>query len=97
MVVTADPDIATVRRMVDTAIARAEGRTPAEAPETTVAEAPADPVTDAPEAATSGAVGRQHSGTGRPARRPDVVTGGSVGNLSDGYAANQTDDLGATC
>jgi hypothetical protein len=32
-----------------------------------------------------------------PAQTPEVVTGGSVGNLSDGYAANQTDDLGATC
>ncbi len=26
-----------------------------------------------------------------------TVTGGSVGTLSDGYAANQADDLGATC
>src|SRR5215207_6550561 len=31
-------------------------------------------------------------GSGSP-----VVTGGSVGNLSDGYAANQSDDLGAAC
>ena len=31
------------------------------------------------------------------ATQPEVVTGGSVGNLSDGYAANQTDDLGASC
>lgn len=29
--------------------------------------------------------------------KPPVVTGGSVGNLSDGYAANQADDLGAVC
>jgi LCP family protein required for cell wall assembly len=27
----------------------------------------------------------------------DVVTGGSVGSLSDGYAANQADDLEAAC
>jgi hypothetical protein len=26
-----------------------------------------------------------------------VVTGGSVGNLSNGYAANQNDDLGSSC
>lgn len=32
---------------------------------------------------------RSHSG--------DVVTGGSVGSLHDGYAANQSDDLGAAC
>ena len=45
----------------------------------------------------------------RPARRaaadraeakhkgPAPVTGGSVGSLADGYAANQADDLAATC
>jgi hypothetical protein len=27
----------------------------------------------------------------------DVVTGGSVGSLGDGYAANQSEDLGAAC
>ena len=31
------------------------------------------------------------------APQPEVVTGGSVGNLSNGYAANQTDVLGASC
>ena len=30
-------------------------------------------------------------------KRGDVITGGSVGTLSDGYAANQSDDLGAAC
>ena len=28
---------------------------------------------------------------------PAPVTGGSVGSLSDGYAANQAEDLAATC
>jgi len=28
---------------------------------------------------------------------PDVVTGGSIGSLNEGYAANQTDDLGSAC
>ena len=28
---------------------------------------------------------------------PDVVTGGSVGSLSDGYAANQSDNLDSAC
>jgi LCP family protein required for cell wall assembly len=100
MIVTAHPDIPTVRRMVDAAIARAEGRTPAQqaappasepAPtpsgdsgttSTTPAGTPAAPTTSAPET---------------PAPAPQVVTGGSVGNLSHGYAANQTDDLGASC
>jgi LCP family protein required for cell wall assembly len=66
-IVTAHPDIAKVRQMVNAAIARAEGRKPAS------------------------------TGTGSGKSRTPVVTGGSVGNLSDGYAANQTDDLGATC
>jgi hypothetical protein len=30
-------------------------------------------------------------------RATDTVTGGSVGSLSKGYAANQSDDLGAAC
>ncbi len=40
-------------------------------------------------------------GDSPPARKhkknPDAVTGGSIGSLSDGYAANQADDLGAVC
>ena len=46
MIVTADPDIPTVRRMVNTAIARAEGRTPAEQPEPTSADPVETPVAD---------------------------------------------------
>ncbi len=103
MIVTADPDIPTVRRMVNTAIARAEGRTPAKQPETTSA----DPVeTSVADGADAGATAADPGAT--PATTPDetpaetpappqVVTGGSVGNLSNGYAANQTDDLGASC
>jgi len=30
-------------------------------------------------------------------RQPQSVTGGSVGNLSQGYAANESDDLGSAC
>ncbi len=30
-------------------------------------------------------------------KNPDSVTGGSVGSLSEGYAANQADDLAAAC
>ncbi|MCH1866425.1 LCP family protein [Nocardioides sp. CFH 31398] len=30
-------------------------------------------------------------------RTPADMTGGSLGNMSDGYAANQAEDLGATC
>lgn len=34
---------------------------------------------------------------GKPQPAPDAVTGGSLGSLSEGYAANQADDLGAAC
>ena len=30
-------------------------------------------------------------------KSPDSVTGGSIGSLSEGYAANQADDLGTAC
>jgi hypothetical protein len=98
MVVTADPDIAVVRQMVNTAIARAEGRTPSQAPETSVAAPADDATTDAPAAATTEQpADTSTQATTDPPAPPEVVTGGSVGNLSDGYAANQTDDLGASC
>ena len=99
MVVTAHPDIPTVRSLVDAAIARAEGRTPTEPaeaePETTLA-APADetPTSETPAETPTDTASQPPAD---PATQPEVVTGGSVGNLSDGYAANQTDDLGASC
>jgi LCP family protein required for cell wall assembly len=33
----------------------------------------------------------------RKARKPSAVTGGSIGSMSEGYAANQAADLGAAC
>jgi LCP family protein required for cell wall assembly len=90
MVVTAHPDIPTIRTMVTTAIARAEGQTPK--PETPEAAPPA--ASEAPASTPADA------GTPAPdptPAAPEVVTGGSVGNLSNGYAANQADDLGAAC
>jgi cytoskeletal protein RodZ len=102
MVVTAHPDVSTIKTMVAAAIARAEGRTdptPADAePETTLA-APADtPTSEAPaETPASTPADPASQAPTEPAPQPEVVTGGSVGNLSNGYAANQTDDLGASC
>ena len=103
MVVTAHPDVPAVKAMVAAAIARAEGRTPTKPadaePETTLA-APADTPTvrGSCRDARRPTRGRHHlAGPDRDAPQPEVVTGGSVGNLSNGYAANQTDDLGAIC
>jgi LCP family protein required for cell wall assembly len=80
-VVTADPDIDVVHAMVADAIDRAEGQKAA--PATDEAAAPAN--TDR---------------GGAPAKtpvQPPAVTGGSLGSLKDGYAANQAEDLGSVC
>ncbi len=37
------------------------------------------------------------AGTGGRRKAPTAVTGGSVGSLADGYAANQAQDLDAAC
>jgi LCP family protein required for cell wall assembly len=79
-IVTAHPDIAKVRRMITTAIDRAEGRKKAKAPAHTTAPA------------AGGA-----TGTSAPAGAQQVVTGGSIGSLKTGYAANQSDDLASAC
>jgi hypothetical protein len=102
MVVTAHPDVPTIKKMVAAAIARAEGRTPTKPadaePETTLAAPAETPTSEAPaETPASTPADATSSAPTEPAAQPEVVTGGSVGNLSDGYAANQTDDLGASC
>jgi LCP family protein required for cell wall assembly len=102
MIVTAHPDIPTIRRMVNTAIARAEGQAPPaqSRPQTEDADA-APPATSEAPASTPADAGTPATGSGQtpdptPAP-PEVVTGGSVGSLSNGYAANQADDLGSAC
>lgn len=62
----------------------------------------ADPDMDVVHEAVTAAIERSENGapaTGGQHRRSggQPVTGGSVGSLSDGYAANQSDDLAATC
>ncbi|MEO6509903.1 MAG: LCP family protein, partial [Nocardioides sp.] len=96
MVITARPDVPTIRRMVNAAIARAEGQTPK--PQTQDAAPPATNEVPAstPADATPPSTTPGTTPTETPAP-PEVVTGGSVGNLSNGYAANQADDLGAAC
>lgn len=107
MVNTADPDIELVHAKVASAIAKAEGRAPEQPAETAeAAEAPETP--EAPE--TSGTTeGAETAEDTAPAAEspapatpttpsaPPAVTGGSLGSLSTGYAANQSEDLGAVC
>ena len=78
-IVTAHPDIAKVRRMITTAIDRAEGKKPAPS--------------HSSQATPSGG----GDSTGASTGETKVVTGGSIGSLKTGYAANQSDDLAAAC
>ncbi len=104
MINTAHPDIALVQQKVAAAIAKAEGVKPpaqetaeaAPAEEAPAAEAPATeaPATDAPAAEESPAA--KPSAPATPVA-PQSVTGGSVGSMAEGYAANESEDLGAVC
>ncbi|SFB75709.1 transcriptional attenuator, LytR family [Nocardioides terrae] len=80
-IVTAHPDIAKVRSMITTAIDRAEGKKVPKKTRTPTSGAPS-------------------GGSTAPAEQPEgnaVVTGGSIGSLQTGYAANQSDDLASAC
>jgi polyisoprenyl-teichoic acid--peptidoglycan teichoic acid transferase len=103
MIDTANPDIELVHAKVAAAIARSEGRR-TQAPDGT-AEAVPEPDAAAPEAADADDSGESAPADGGtpaatappPPRTPPAVTGGSLGSLSTGYAANQSEDLGAVC
>jgi polyisoprenyl-teichoic acid--peptidoglycan teichoic acid transferase len=108
MVNTANPDIDLVHAKVAAAIAKAEGRAP-EKPVETAAAAPAhtgspettDATEDGATADTADDAPDQAAGSTSPApsapSTPPAITGGSLGSLSTGYAANQSEDLGAVC
>ena len=83
-IVTAHPNLRKVHRMVQNAIDRAEGK-----PRSDKA-AKKKPARAGEASAPAGA------GSGA-AEQPEVVTGGSIGSLSGGYAANQSEDLAAAC
>lgn len=99
MINTADPDIELIRQKIAATIAKAEGR---EAEPATSDAAP-DPSSEATsEAPASEAPAQTGDGSTTPAApstpsAPPSVTGGSIGSLSQGYAANQSEDLGAVC
>ncbi|GAA1972251.1 hypothetical protein GCM10009798_36760 [Nocardioides panacihumi] len=85
-IVTAHPDIPKVRQMIATAIDRAEGKRTAKA---------AAPKKASSAPASGGSASGGPSAGQRP--QPQVVTGGSIGSLKTGYAANQSDDLASAC
>lgn len=82
-IVTAHPDVAKAQRMVRTAIERSEGT--AKAPK---ARKPGS-------TGTSGGSGG--SGDSSGSGTTQQMTGGSVGTLKDGYAANESDDVASAC
>ncbi|GAA2125774.1 LCP family protein [Nocardioides bigeumensis] len=85
-IITSNPDIALVRQMIADAITRAEGGTPESD------RAQAAPAADSGDTSTAAPAPKPKKQKG-----PAPVTGGSVGSLSDGYAANQAEDLAASC
>ncbi|CAA9388532.1 MAG: Cell envelope-related transcriptional attenuator [uncultured Nocardioides sp.] len=99
-VVTADPDIDVVHAMVAAAVDRAEGEKPTPAP---TAEAAAGPEGDATspaapieDPASTPATAPATEPASIPAPPPSM-TGGSIGSLKEGYAANEAEDLGSAC
>jgi LCP family protein required for cell wall assembly len=87
-VVTADPDIDLVHSMVAAAIDRAEGKKPAPAPTTEAAAAGAG------DGMSPAATTAAEATTPAP---PPSMTGGSIGSLKEGYAANEAEDLESVC
>jgi hypothetical protein len=60
----------------------------------------ADPDIDLVQKKVTEAIDRAESKGGSPGKggkKNQSVTGGSLGSLSEGYAANQADDLSAAC
>ena len=91
LVLTAPPDVQQFRGLVASAIARAKGRAgPGR-------RARPRPLLGHPCPAARDRPTTQPTTNAHRAPPPSVVTSGSVSGLSDGYAANQADDLGAVC
>jgi LCP family protein required for cell wall assembly len=99
MINTANPDIALVQQKVAAAVAKAEGQEPG----TGTADAAGtdtDAGTESSGAATTGKGKGSTPAPTSPSTTPPAapsVTGGSLGSLSEGYAANEAEDLGAVC
>src|SRR4051794_4447970 len=86
---TFQPDSRLIHQKVAEAIDQAEGQAPKKASDTVVASS-----------GTSTDASTDGSGSGKPAKKPkkpETVTGGSIGSLHDGYAANESEDLDSAC
>jgi LCP family protein required for cell wall assembly len=83
---TYQPNARLIHRSVAEAIDKAEGQAPKKADDTVVDSSG----TGGDTAGTKGSKPKQP-------KTPAVVTGGSVGSLHDGYAANESQDLDSAC
>jgi polyisoprenyl-teichoic acid--peptidoglycan teichoic acid transferase len=88
LVNTGDPDFVVIQDRVSSAIGQAEGEAPARANGSKT-----------PHKRTGNGAGSPAPGTKRPGEQitDGPVTGGSVGSLRTGYAANDSEDLAAVC
>ena len=82
---TYQPDAKLIRQKVAEAIDAAEGNAPK-----------VDPESDTSSDSSSGSSDEKPKKPKKP-KTPAPVTGGSVGSLADGYAANESQDLDAAC
>jgi LCP family protein required for cell wall assembly len=83
---TYQPDAKLIHQKVAEAIDKAEGQAPKKPSDTVVASS-----------GTSGDQATGKSGGSTKPKQPETVTGGSIGSLSGGYAANESQDLDSAC
>ena len=92
---TANPDTAVIHETIAHAISASEGTAKAEAPQPSEEPEPA-PVSE-PQSEPQSEPSGEPSGEPATEQPAPPVTGGSLGSLSEGYTANQSQDLGAAC
>jgi LCP family protein required for cell wall assembly len=88
---TYQPDAHLIHQRVAEAIDKAEGRAPKQSSDTVVASAGTG------DQAAKGGKGGGKGGATQDKTPPPTVTGGSIGSLHDGYAANESQDLDSAC
>ena len=94
---TYQPNTQLIHQKVAAAIDQAEGQAPKKPTDTVVASSgssgDSSGASSADGSATAGPAGKH---TKKP-KQPETVTGGSIGSLHDGYAANESQDLDSAC
>jgi LCP family protein required for cell wall assembly len=91
---TYEPDAKLIRSKVAEAIDTAEGHAPEAEP---AGDSGADSGSHSGADSGAGSDGSAPKAEPETPKTPDAVTGGAIGSLSDGYAANESQDLHAAC